>query len=734
MAASMTVWLFGHVTLALSLNGVFHNVVLALGFEIPDLCMQQGERFPLSSPRRCGDGFCWCAGDVADCSGHVSVSQPDLTYIPKLPENVRYLDFSKNGAYLSSKQFFANATNVTHLSLGTFRFENIEESDLNRIENLTCLSLVGNGGFGQNLETSRNLQYILSIPTLQELSIAACGIFMFSDVLKSSIKTLDMSFNIYLLSDLTEFCSLKELKELFLNGCHRDTLELDCVVRVHRLHLAHNKLLSFPKTCNGDVSLLPNLEYLNMANNGISSLRGNELCLPKLKVLDLAGNLLTDMDPYMFSIESFPSLLALNLGRQILKRFVPDCIGETAFKSASLKVLSLAYKGADFSASGQINGTTFTHCPQLQKLILDGNNFLRVEDDRFVELFGPLRLLATLSLKYCQIEGFSARTFASFPNLSVLYLTGNRIQHIPDGAFDMLPKLHSLDLSSNQILTVHKSTFSEETRQRLSSFYLGNNSFVCSCDILWFKHWLISQPSLFYPDKTSRSSYECRNIRGMKVEEFSMNEQPCILSREMNTLIIISCSFAILAFTVTTLVFRYRWHLRLLMHEAFRGRNDYRRLRLQTNVFDYDVFVSYASAELPWVREHLMAELEDRLGLRLCVLERDFISGKNIVDNIADCVQSSKKILMVFSKDFVRSQWCQFELAYCLRQVMDYDDALIVVCVDDVTSRNMTTAMMAVMKTTTYIQWAEHDDAIGSFWGRLHLSLRDVIERDDHVV
>jgi hypothetical protein len=31
------------------------------------------------------------------------------------------------------------------------------------------------------------------------------------------------------------------------------------------------------------------------------------------------------------------------------------------------------------------------------------------------------------------------------------------------------------------------------------------------------------------------------------------------------------------------------------------------------------------------------------------------------VDNISDCVERSK-ILMVFSKDFVRSQWCQFEL------------------------------------------------------------------------
>ena len=194
----------------------------------------------------------------------------------------------------------------------------------------------------------------------------------------------------------------------------------------------------------------------------------------------------------------------------------------------------------------------------------------------------------------------------------------------------------------------------------------------------------------------------------------------------MNTLTITSCSFAILAFTVTTLVFRFRWHIRLVMHETFRGRNDYRRLRLQTNVFDYDVFVSYAFQELPWVREHLMVELEDPLGLRLCVHERDFIPGKNIVDNIADCVQSSKKILMVFSKDFVRSQWCQFELAYCLSHAMDYDDALIVVCVDDVTSRDMTTAMMAVMKTTTYIQWAEHPDARAAFWGMLQIALQEV--------
>jgi hypothetical protein len=82
------------------------------------------------------------------------------------------------------------------------------------------------------------------------------------------------------------------------------------------------------------------------------------------------------------------------------------------------------------------------------------------------------------------------------------------------------------------------------------------------------------------------------------------------------------------------------------------------------------------------------------------------------VDNIADCVERSKKVLMVFFNPFVLSQWCQFELTYCLRHVMDYDDVLVVVCVDDVVSREMTTATRAVLKTTTYIQWEEFDDGV----------------------
>jgi hypothetical protein len=58
---------------------------------------------------------------------------------------------------------------------------------------------------------------------------------------------------------------------------------------------------------------------------------------------------------------------------------------------------------------------------------------------------------------------------------------------------------------------------------------------------------------------------------------------------------------------------------------------------------------------------------------------------------------------------------------------MDYDDSLLIVVIDDVITRRMTEAMMAVIKTTTYIQWAEHQDAIHSFWGRVRLALADIM-------
>nr|KAG5708622.1 hypothetical protein BaRGS_034839 [Batillaria attramentaria] len=175
-----------------------------------------------------------------------------------------------------------------------------------------------------------------------------------------------------------------------------------------------------------------------------------------------------------------------------------------------------------------------------------------------------------------------------------------------------------------------------------------------------------------------------------------------------------------------TCLYRYRWHIRLVLFEAARGK-DKRARRLRERHFDYDVFVSYDKEDFLWVRHQLMPELEEGMGLRLCIHQRDFTPGAPIVENIMENVQASKKVLMVFSVNFAKSHWCQFELHLCLTHALETGDVLLVVLLHDVPPRDLTPAMMAVMKTTTYIEWDDDPDARASFWRRIMLALNEIL-------
>ena len=169
------------------------------------------------------------------------------------------------------------------------------------------------------------------------------------------------------------------------------------------------------------------------------------------------------------------------------------------------------------------------------------------------------------------------------------------------------------------------------------------------------------------------------------------------------------------------LFFRFRWHVRLWMYEVCRSR----RRRSRSRRCKYDLFVSYAEENMKWVEHELLPVLEADWGLRLCLHQRDFRPGKHIVDNISDCVDDSDRVLLVFSPHFARSEWCQFELKYCQSCVMERDDVMVLVALQETDSRDMTGAMLAVLRTTTYIEWEEDRDARASFWGRLRLALED---------
>ena len=207
--------------------------------------------------------------------------------------------------------------------------------------------------------------------------------------------------------------------------------------------------------------------------------------------------------------------------------------------------------------------------------------------------------------------------------------------------------------------------------------------------------------------------------------------QACLLSQTAASLITSVICLILFFALVFTAFYGYRWHVRLWLYEACRARNNARGPAAHRRRCPFDVFVAYAQQDLAWIQQELLPTLEGRWGLKLCVHQRDFVPGEHIVDNIADSVRDSERMLMVFSPDFARSQWCQFELKYCQGVAMERDDVLVLAALREPGSYEVTGSMMAVLRTTTYLQWARGDHrATASFWGRLRLALHDVIQQE----
>ena len=88
-----------------------------------------------------------------------------------------------------------------------------------------------------------------------------------------------------------------------------------------------------------------------------------------------------------------------------------------------------------------------------------------------------------------------------------------------------------------------------------------------------------------------------------------------------------------------------------------------------TNIFsflfhpeDFDAFVSYSHHDGPWVYQQLRPYLEDEEpAFRLCIHERDFMAGAAIAENIACGLKTSRRMILVLSKAFLRSDWCHHE-------------------------------------------------------------------------
>jgi hypothetical protein len=83
--------------------------------------------------------------------------------------------------------------------------------------------------------------------------------------------------------------------------------------------------------------------------------------------------------------------------------------------------------------------------------------------------------------------------------------------------------------------------------------------------------------------------------------------------------------------------------------------------------FAYDTFISYDDSDRQFA-EALIVQLEEEKNLKCCSHKRDFRVGAPIEDNIVAAVETSRSVVIVVSRHFLRSSWCQQELQAATRR------------------------------------------------------------------
>ena len=207
----------------------------------------------------------------------------------------------------------------------------------------------------------------------------------------------------------------------------------------------------------------------------------------------------------------------------------------------------------------------------------------------------------------------------------------------------------------------------------------------------------------------------------MNLTDYHPSQHECFSESLKSTYMILvhlsaSMCFILLA---ASIVIRFRWHIHYIYINTRAHIRGYKELS-DSKFYQYDAFVSYNKDDVAWVIGYLRKVLEHKNEIKLCLHDRDWMVGVDIVDNIQQSIERSRKVVLIITNAFARSNWCQLELTMAQHRLFSEDrDNLILVMKEKILDCYMTPRLALQLKTQTYIEWDESEMGQKVFWTRL---------------
>ncbi|KAF0307009.1 Toll-like receptor 6 [Amphibalanus amphitrite] len=383
------------------------------------------------------------------------------------------------------------------------------------------------------------------------------------------------------------------------------------------------------------------------------------------------------------------------------------------------------------------------------EVYLDGNNFKNLSGLTFLgrknmkvlylnnskieflhnQTFAGLTQLTTLHLESNLVTEFNGQEFVGLDRLRELYLQDNQLTRVQNKTFEPLRQLEVLRLDGNQLEDF--SVWELEKNPYLVEIGLTDNVWTCACDYLRrFQGWLTANAKKV----VDFSSLVCRFEGDAEARAIYGSNETCYERPSRRTvpgegvadylpLLVSAAVVLLLLAALTAVVFAYRAELRVWIYSRCGVRVCYRSALDEEQERLFDAFVSYSERDKAFVQHVLAPKLEHgEPPYRLALHYRDFAHSAYLADTIVEAVESSRRTIMVLSRNFIENEWCRFQFKSAHHEVLkDRQKRLIVILLGDVPQRDLDPDLRLYLKTNTCISW---DDKL--FWDKLRFSMPDI--------
>ncbi|XP_033109364.1 toll-like receptor 13 [Anneissia japonica] len=413
------------------------------------------------------------------------------------------------------------------------------------------------------------------------------------------------------------------------------------------------------------------------------------------------------------AFKSTPNAMYIDLSTNILDYTLID---DNAFRGlGKLRTLVLSRN----HAISHIRKQWFKPLISLENIRIASSYVLSIEDNAFQ----GLQNLRIVVLNNNGIAKLPPELFHGLSRLIGVYMQHNSIQNLPVDMFlGSSDNLHELNIAYNQITNIRKDVNLQDLTQ-LQRLSVQRNPYSCNCNILWFRNWLLNGTSATVLGK---DEVICASGPTDVVKKNLLEFDPEILhcKSQLIMIITVTCSGFFVICALVYFIYYHRWKI-IYWYQRRMLRKQYERLThtdappLDQRII-YDAFISYNSKDVEWINKVLQPTLEaPPYNLKLCIDYRDFLVGEAIIQNIANSVRFSRKTVLVISNNFVRSEWCNFELEMARNRMFDsHEDVLVSILLENVKYSSMPILLQKVLRKKTYIEWPK-EEGRKAFWTRL---------------